>query len=116
MGMNDFMAKVRYWDNIAAKWMMRHFYIFFFEVILVVIFFGLFINILKVIDINHDINPSSTIERLLLNQSYSILIIVFLMLLNSFWMLFMFNSIMRFRTLLKEINFNLSKRKNHPSS
>jgi hypothetical protein len=34
------------------------------------------------------------------------------MLLNSFWMLFMFSGMLKIRNVLKDIDFNLSRRKN----
>ena len=111
MGFGDFMVKVRELDNRSAKWIMRHFYILFFEIFLVLIFLGLFINTLQVINISDKVSPADVSERLLLSQSVNGLIIVLLMLLNSFWMLYIFNSMIRFRSLLKEINFNLRKRR-----
>ena len=110
MGFGDFMAKVRYWDNRSAKWMLRHFYILFFEIFLVVIFVAFFMNTIQVINLSDAAAKGSVLERLLLGQSTSLLIIVLLLLLNSFWMLYMFSSIIRFRAILREINFNLSKR------
>ena len=44
MSFNDFMNKVRQWDNRTAQWIIRHFYILFFEMILVAIFIGVFVN------------------------------------------------------------------------
>lgn len=111
MAVNDLMAKVRYWDNRSAKWMMRHFYIFFFEVFLVAIFVWCFTNNLHLIDISSLLARTSLVERLLLTQTINSVIIIVLLLLNSFWMLFIFGNIIRFRSLLKEMNFNLSKRK-----
>jgi len=111
MAFSDFMAKVRYLDSRSAKWMMRHFYILFFEFFLVAIFFFFFANTLHVINLGTDIDPNSILERLLLTQSVNGLIIVILLLLNSFWMLYMFNSIIRYRSILKEISFNTSKYK-----
>ena len=110
MGLPEFMAKVRYWDNRSAKWMMRHFYILFFEVFLVTIFFAFFVNVIQVINISTELSKHNIIERLLLSQSFNTLIIVLLLLLNSFWMLYMFSSIIRLRTILREMNFNFSKR------
>ena len=115
MGLNDFMAKVRYWDNRSAKWMMRHFYILFFEIFLVSIFVWCFINNLRLIDVSGSIAQNNLIERLLLTQTINSVITLILLLLNSFWMLFIFGNIIRFRSLLKEISFHLSKRKNTPS-
>ena len=111
MGLNDFMAKVRYWDNRSAKWMMRHFYILFFEIFLVSIFVGCFINNLRLIDVSGAISQNNLIERLLLTQTINGVITIILLLLNSFWMLFIFGNIIRFRSLLKEISFHVSKRK-----
>ena len=115
MGSEDFMAQIRYWDNRSAKWMMRHFYILFFEIFLVVIFFAFFVNVIQVININADISKSSIVERLMMSQSVSTLIIVLLLLLNSFWMLYMFSSILRLRGILREMNFNLNKRTRNSS-
>ena len=111
--MGDFMSKVRYWDNRSSKWMMRHFYIFFFDVFLVFIFVWCFTNNLRLIDVSSMITQNNLLERLLLMQTINSVIIIVLLLLNSFWMLFIFGNIIRFRALLKEMNFNLSKRRNH---
>lgn len=113
MGLNDFMAKVRYWDNRSAKWMMRHFYILFFEIFLVSIFVWCFINNLQLIDVGASTAQSTLIERLLLTQTINSVIVIVLLMLNSFWMLFIFSNILRFRSLLKEISFHVGKRKNN---
>ena len=110
MSFNDFMAKVRYWDNQSAKWITRHFYLLFFEIVLVIIFLAFFVNVIKIIDLSVGAPEGGLIEHLLVAQSIHLSIIVMLMLLNSFWMLYMFNSILRLRSLLIDINFNLSKR------
>ena len=110
MGFNDFMGKVRYWDNKMAKWMIRHFYILFFEVFLVVIFVGLFVITIKVLDVGSYVT-NSVIERLLLLLSFNAILITVLLLLGSFWMLYIFNELIRTRSTLKEISFNLTKRK-----
>jgi len=107
---NDLMAKIRYWDNQMAKWMIRHFYILFFEVFLVFVFVGLFVITLKVIDVTTEVQQG-VIERLLLFQSFNSILITLLLLLNCFWMFYIFNEIIRTRSTLKEINFNLLKRK-----
>ncbi len=113
MGFNDFMNKVRQIDNKASHWITRHFYILFFEAILVAIFIGAFVNALKVIDVGVDMHNNGTvIERLLMTQSVNTLIIVILLLFNSFWMLYIFSSLLRLRSLLKNMDFNLSRRRN----
>ncbi len=111
MGFNEFMAKVRQLDNKMAKWMLRHFYILFFEAFLVFIFLLLFVNTLHVIDAFSLVNRSDAIQRLLFSQSVNQLLIVLLLILNSFWMLFVFNAIIRIRSLLRDISFTLSKRR-----
>jgi len=107
----DFMSKVRYWDNQSMKWMMRNFYILFFEIVLVVVFVFFFVNVLKVIDLSIDVPREKTLEQLLLSQSINTLIIVFLLLMNSFWMLYIFGSIIRMRTSLRDLNYQLTRRR-----
>ena len=112
MSFQTVMNRVRQWDNKSNQWFIRHFYVLFFEIILVmafVIFFALTINTLN---ISADIHKNVVSERLLLTQNYLFLLIVFLMLLNSFWMLFMFAGMLRIRNVLRNMDFNLSHRKN----
>ena len=111
MSFNDTMNKVRQWDNRMAQWMVRHFYILFFEIILVAIFVAVFVNALKIIDVSVDIHKNNLIERILMTQSVNTLLIVILLLFNSFWMLYIFSSLLRLRTLLRNIDFNLSRRR-----
>ena len=110
MAFKDFMNSVRYWDNLAAKWLMRHFYFTFFQIVLVVVFVFWFINLFNTIDINVSVAPTNLTQKILISQSVNSTIIVFLLLLNSFWLLFMFNTLQRLLSALKDINFNLSRR------
>lgn len=103
------MNKIRHWDNLTAKWLMRHFYFMFFQIVLVVIFFFWFINTLKIIDLGADLKIATGVERLLHAQVVNTHILLFLLLLNSFWLLFIFSSIQRLGTLLKDISFHLSR-------
>lgn len=111
MGFQDFMNKVRQWDNRMAHWMIKHFYILFFEFILVGIFVAVFINTLKIIDVSIEVQKSNILERLLMTQTVNTLLIVILLLFNSFWILYIFSSLLRLRGLLKNIDFNLSRRR-----
>ena len=113
MFFNDLMNKVRYWDNKMAKWMIRHFYILFFEVFLVVIFVGLFVITIKVLDASTDVK-NSVVEKLLLCQSFNTLLITVLLLLNSFWMLYIFNGVQRMITLLRDMTYHLTRMRNPP--
>ena len=107
MSFGTFMNKVRQWDNRHAQQIIRHFYILFFEIILVAIFVAVFINSLKIIDIGADLQKNNIMERLLMTQSINTLLIVILLLFNSFWLLYIFGSLLRLRSLLKNIDFNL---------
>lgn len=111
MGFKDFMNKVRYWDNQSAKWMMRHFYLLFFEFVLVIIFLIGFFNTTQLIDFSFAVARDDIVQRLLLTQSIYMLVIVLLMLLNSFWILYIFNCILRMQNTLKDVSFNLSRRR-----
>jgi hypothetical protein len=110
MSFNDFMNKVRQWDNRSAQWMMKHFYMIFFEFILVGVFVFFFMNTFKIIDASDRI-PSDAISHLVLAQTINQSLLVILLLFNSFWMLYIFNSILRLRGVLKNIDYNLSRRR-----
>ena len=109
MNFEDFMNKVRHWDNLTAKWMMRHFYFMFFQIVLVVIFLFWFTNTLSVIDVNLQPVSSTNLERLLKIQTVNTSIIVIILLLNSFWVLYMFNGLQRLHGLLRDISYHISK-------
>ena len=109
MSYKNFMKKIRYWDNQTSKWMLKHFYFLFFQIVLVTIFVTWFINTINSIEINAPTTEASTIERILVNQSVSISIITILAILNSFWMLYMFNGIQRIMNVLKDINYGITK-------
>ena len=109
MAFKDFMNKVRYWDNLVAKWLMRHFYFMFFQFVLVIVFLFWFANTLNVVDANFQTSNNIVTEKLLSAQTINTTIIVLLLLLNSFWMLYIFNSIQRLGNILKDISYNLNK-------
>ncbi|MBF0387768.1 MAG: hypothetical protein HQL20_07935 [Candidatus Omnitrophica bacterium] len=110
MSFDNFMNKVRLWDNRSNQWFMRHFYVLFFEMILVAAFVLFFVVSLNTINTAVDLEKPSAIEKLLLNQNYLSLLMIFLMLLNSFWMLFMFSGMLKIRGVLKNMDFNLARR------
>jgi len=109
MSYNNLMSKVRYWDNQIARWIMRHFYIIFFQVVLMIIFLFWFVNMFKVIDVSFQATPDKLLASIMATQSINTTIIVFLILLNSFWMLFIFNTLIGLKSILKDINFHISK-------
>jgi len=107
MKFNEFMAKVRYLDKICARWMLRHFYIIFFEFVLVIIFFMFLLNTFHSLDLAARASHQDITAQLLSQKSINNLLITILVLLNSFWMLYIFNEITRIRVVLKEISYNL---------
>ena len=109
MAYKNFMNKIRYWDNLTAKWLMRHFYFMFFQITLFVIFLFWFVNMFNVIDTTYQVEANSTLERAIATQSVNATIIVLLLLLNSFWMLYIFNGMQRMTNILKDISYNISR-------
>ena len=109
MSYRDFMNRVRYWDNRTSKWMMKHFYFMFFQIILFFVFIIWFINTMNSINANIRASESVAVEQILVVQSNSFSIIVLLMILNSFWLLYTFKSIQRLATLLKDISYSVNK-------
>jgi len=111
MASQNFVNKLRQWDLKTNQWFFRHFYLLFFQIILVIAFVVFFIVTINMISLGQEIDRMDVIDRLLLTQNASTLLIVFLLLLNSFWMLFMLTSIFRIRAVLKNVDFNLSRRR-----
>ena len=109
MLLKNIITKIRYWDNVAAKWLLNHFYFLFFQIVLFIIFLFWFVNMFNVIDASDQIAKTSILERILMTQSINTTIIVLLLLLNSFWMLYIFNGIQRLTNLLKDINYNINR-------
>jgi hypothetical protein len=108
---NDFFNKVRQWDNRAAQWMGRHFYIILFEVILFIIFVFAFINALKTLNISFNIQKDNITDQLLLTQSLNSILIVMLLILIALGILNIINANSKLRNILKNIEFNLSRRR-----
>ena len=111
MAYNDVMNKVKQWDNRAAQWMSRHFYIILFEAILVIIFIFAFINVFKILNVSFDIQKYSVTDQLLFTQSLNSTLIVMLLILISLGILNIINSNSRLRGVLKNIEFNVCKRR-----
>ncbi|MBF0384603.1 MAG: hypothetical protein HQL27_01900 [Candidatus Omnitrophica bacterium] len=109
MGFNDMMGKIRHLDNLTAKWLMRHFYFTFFQVVLVSVFVFWFINTINILDLSYQTSNGPTIERIGVAQTINTNLIVFLLLLNSFWILYIFNICRRGNNILKDIAYNISK-------
>lgn len=109
MSHNDITQKLRHWDNLAAKWFLRHFYFLFFQIILVFVFIFWFITLFRVINISLDASPINISDQFLAVQSIQTSVIVFLLILNSFWVLHIFNGMQRMLNVLKEVSFGINK-------
>jgi len=111
MGNNEFMNKIRQWDNRASQWMGRHFYIILFEAILVIIFVLAFLNALKILNTSFDVHKDNVTNQLLLSESLNTTLIIMLLILISLGVLNIINGNSRLRNILKNIEFNVSKRR-----
>ena len=116
MAYNELMNKVKQWDNRAAQWMGRHFYIILFEAILAIIFLFTFLNGLKILNTSFDVPKRDITNQLLLIQSFNSILIVMLLLLIALGLLNVINTNSRMRNVLKNIEFNLSKRRTDQKS
>ncbi len=112
MAYKEFMNKVRYWDNLVSRWMMRHFYFMFFQIVLVAIFVGWFANTIKMIEVGFQVTKNNTMEHIAMNQSVNTTILVLLLLLNSFWLLYIFNTLQRLNNTVRDLNYKVTKFKN----
>jgi hypothetical protein len=111
MSWEDMLSKVRQLDNFVARWMLRHFYFLFFELVLVGLFFVFLLHIFRTLDLTSAETSASLTEKLLVQQNINTLIIIGLLFLNSFWMLYMFNGLERIRIILKDLSYSLTRRK-----
>lgn len=114
MPLDEFMSKVRAWDNRCQRWLMRGAFFIFFELVLALVFCILLVNIMRFFDISTHSDNSDTIQQLLIQQTGNSLIIIGLLVLNSFWMLYMFSGINRLRLILKDISYSLMRRRQGP--
>ena len=109
MSFQDFMTKIRYVDNQVARWIMRHFYFMFFQAVLLVIFLFWFVNMFKVIDATYQTPNNDLAGQVQIGQLVNSTLLVLLMILNSFWLLFIFNIQQRILNVLKELNFIMNR-------
>lgn len=123
MGFRDALAKFRQWDNKVAKWLMYNFYYTFFHLVIIISFFFWFFNLLMMLHVNFKNEASGTIEKILFLNAMNSSMIVFLLLLNSLWILYLLNNSHRIKNSLKNISyntaprpFNRDKRRNEPGN
>lgn len=105
----DLFKNIRYWDQQISKWLMRYFYFFFFHIILFIIFINLIINIFRSSHYEASDDIAVNLQKMLSMQNYNIMLMVFLMILNSFWLLNLLQTLMRIVGQLKDSNYHLSR-------
>lgn len=109
MNFTQMMSKIRRADNKLAKSIMRHSYLMIFQLVLFVIFMVWLINTSDIIALKFKIDTTQTIESILITHSINSSIIIFLILLNSFWMLYMFSTMQRMSYSLKDISYHTNR-------
>ncbi len=114
MKINDMLNKMRQWDNRSNQWFSKNFSVLLFEIVLGVIFVFFIDYMMNIIAISDQVKKASFTEQILLSQAGLTLLVVLLLLFNSFLMLYLFNNILRIRGLLKNLDYNMGRRRNNP--
>ncbi len=109
MASKDFVKKLQHLDHKTARWLMRHFYFTFFQLVLLIVFVFMFRNLLNVIDIGYHLPDQTGIEASLHTLNVNSIIIGVLLFLNSFWMLYMLNALQRLGNLIKDVSYNINR-------
>lgn len=109
MNLKALVKKLQYLDHKTARWLMRHFYFTFFQLVLLVVFVFWFRNLLDVIDISFHRTEETTIEASLHSMNVNSTIVCVLLLLNSFWMLYILNAMQRLANLIKDVSYNINR-------
>lgn len=112
LSFNEFTNKLRQWDNRSNQWFSKNFSILIFELVLAVIFFFFINTMMDVFTISAHVQRSDTIEQILLSQAGFMMLIVLLLIFNSFLMLYLFNNTLRIRGVLKNLDYTLTRRRN----
>ena len=88
---------------------MRHFYFTFFQLVLLIVFVFMFRNLLNVLDSGYHHSDHTVVEASLHTLNINSIIISVLLLLNSFWMLYMLNAMQRLGNLIKDVSYNINR-------
>ncbi len=110
MLLNDILNKLRQWDKRSNQWFSKNFSVLLFEIVLVVIFVFFIDYMMNIITISDQVKKESVTEQILMSQAGLMLLVVLLLLFNSFLMLYLFNNILRISGLLKNLDYNLGRR------
>jgi hypothetical protein len=67
---------------------------------------------MDIFTLSTQVNRTNISEQILLSQAGLMLLIVLLLIFNSFIMLYIFNNMLRMRNILKNLDYNMSRRRN----
>jgi len=112
LSFNEFATKLRQWDNRSNQWFSKNFSILLFELVLAVIFFFFINTMMDVFTLSSQVDHANIIEQILLSQAGFMMLIVLLLIFNSFLMLYLFNNMLKIRGVLKNLDYTLSRRRN----
>ena len=111
LSFNDFTSKLRQWDNRSNQWFSKNFSILLFELVLAVIFFFFINTMMDVFTLSSQVHRENMVEQILLSQSGFMMLIVLLLIFNSFLMLYLFSNMLKIRGVLKNLDYTLSRRR-----
>ena len=101
---------MRQWDKRSNQWFSKNFSVLLFEIVLAAIFVFFIDYMMNIITISDQVKKESVVEQILVSQAGLMLLVVLLLLFNSFLMLYLFNNILRISGLLKNLDYNLGRR------
>jgi hypothetical protein len=111
LSLSELANKLRQWDNRSNQWFSKNFSILLFEVVLAVIFFFFINNMMDVFTLSAQVSRSNIVEQILLSQAGFMMLIVLLLIFNSFLMLYLFSNMLRVRGILKNLDYTMSRRR-----
>ena len=109
--LNNTLNKIRQWDKHSNQWFSKNFSVLLFELVLAVIFVFFIDYMMNIIAISDQVKKASVTEQILMSQAGLMLLVVLLLLFNSFLMLYLFNNILRISGLLKNLDYHLGRRR-----
>lgn len=109
----SFLEKYRQWDREVSKFLTRHFYFSFFQIVIGVVFAYWLISFINLLNILAKNKFETASELLLINQTLNISFMLFLLLLNSFWILYILNNSNRMANSMKNVSYNTGRMSNY---
>jgi H+/Cl- antiporter ClcA len=113
LSFNELANKLRQWDNRSNQWFSKNFSILLFEIVLAIVFFFFINTMMDVFTISAQVSRSNILEQIMLSQTGFLMLIVLLLIFNSFLMLYLFSNMLRMRGILKNMDYSLSRRRDN---